>query len=255
MPVIERSEGSGVHTPSDVAPNRTIAINISNSVTPMNPAPDNDHPSNVTAITTTTSKDWNYAFAPQSKNVHPNFNHSTSLGSHAHVNGHGQNSGELHISFKETTLPVIVRLKWLMLNRLEKPISNIDLSDIHTLGVARNIMTIRCDCDLDSFMDICLVTALKHGLTLTLTLPSVSTASRVLFFPDYHRSQSGSQGTDSMAISFSTLVDLTDILGLRDEEDYEQILLKERTGTEIHYMQIIGSMEVKSSADLVNSTK
>ena len=45
-------------------------------------------------------------------------------------------------------------------------------------------------------------------------------------------------------MSFNNLTDLTDLIGVRYEDDYECVLLKEKRTGDTRYLQIIGSMDV-----------
>lgn len=144
--------------------------------------------------------------------------------------------------FSAAATTILLRLKWSLLTRLEKPLSNLRLSDMHTHGMASHTITTRCDCDSAVFADICKLLARRHGLVSSTAHPSIQSPSRVRFFPDYHRTQSRSTGTDKLIVSFSTLVDVMDILGLRDEDDYERVLSKEKKSDNEHFLQTFGTI-------------
>ena len=91
-----------------------------------------------------------------------------------------------------STMATLVRLKWSLLSRLEKQLTDLKLSDISRIGVACNTIVVKCDCDSNAFRDICAVLAHRHGLSNSSTLPSVVNPSRISFFPDFHRTQSQS---------------------------------------------------------------
>ena len=81
-------------------------------------------------------------------------------------------------------------------------------------------------------------------MSFSTSLPSVLKPSRVAFFPDYHRTQSGSNGSDKLIVSFNKLVDVMDLIGLREKDDYERVLVKERKLKDISLLQILGAMQV-----------
>ena len=67
-------------------------------------------------------------------------------------------------------------------------------------------------------------------------------SSRVSISPSFNQTQSGALGTERLAISFSTLSDLTDVLGVKDEYDYERLFSKEVITEIIKFIQLLGTV-------------
>ncbi|MEM1282987.1 MAG: hypothetical protein AAGG81_05480 [Chlamydiota bacterium] len=150
---------------------------------------------------------------------------------------------------------VLASLKWLLMKRIEKPLKQVHLPQLSERGIARIILSVKCDCDYATFSDIARSIATYFDLTGALdTTPSPS-SSRVCFHPDYSRTQSGSTGVDNLSISFTCLSDVMDFLGVRDEDDYEKILCTEVDTSRQRLLQIVGTLEIgRQGGDARNFT-
>ena len=177
-----------------------------------------------------------------SSNQHSSLQYSLSAVPTLHTFATRQTDSVCQLSIAAAS--VLLRLKWSLLTRLEKPLSDLKFPDIHRYGIASNTITAKCDCDSVLFAAICKILACRHGLLpdSAAAVPSLNNPSRIRFFPDYHRTQSRSTCTEKLIVSFSTLVDVMDILGLRDEDDYELVLSKEKKSESDHILQTFGTL-------------
>ena len=140
-----------------------------------------------------------------------------------------------NIPLPSSTVAIIVGLKWSLLRRIEKPLKNLDLPELSTIGIALNVITIRYQCDLKSFTDMAALISRTHSMT------SGSDRSRVLFSPSLDTIQTSSLASSNYTIAFTSLPDLAMFLGIRDEKDYEKLLTKEVVKHDTTFLQIIGS--------------
>ena len=69
--------------------------------------------------------------------------------------------------------------------------------------------------------------------------------SRIGFHPDFSRNQSVSSGVDNLAISFTCLSYLMDVLGVRDENDYEKLISTEVVSDRGRMLQVLGTVDIK----------
>ena len=159
----------------------------------------------------------------------------------------GPTSSSTPLRLSSSASSVLASLKWLLLKRIEKPLKKLQLSQLSERGVARSELTVRCDCDYDTFSNISLTLASYFGILSTDNSQRSSyTSSRICFHPDFARTQSGSIGVDNLSISFLCVSDIMDFIGVRDEDDFEKILSTEvETRTE-NFLQILGTLEIAS---------
>ena len=79
---------------------------------------------------------------------------------------------------------------------------------------------------------------------------SSAQCSRVCFHPNFDRSQSESIGVTDLFISFTCLSDIMDLLGVRDEDDFEKILCTEINNNKDNLLQIMGSLKKQTLTNL-----
>lgn len=153
-----------------------------------------------------------------------------------------QNS-RLH-SLNLASTAVLLALKWSLLRKLEVPLSPSRLPSVNKHGVLISTLTVKSNCDSLAFRDISAFLAKKHSVQMTQSTSRNNSSSRILFHPSYQVTQSGSAGVQDQYIVFSTLSDLMDLLGIRDEVDYERILTKELITEKSNVIRIVGSLKV-----------
>ncbi len=147
-----------------------------------------------------------------------------------------------------STISLLLGLKWAFLKRLERPLKKPSSDYQRFKGLVQSTLSVKCDCDSRAFRDIATVVAKK----LQSVNEDGSVSSRVAFYPSLNQIQCGSLGTQRLAIAFSSLSDLTDMLGIRDEYDYEKLLIKEVITENVTLMQLIGTVS-KQTIQRTNS--
>lgn len=149
-----------------------------------------------------------------------------------------------------TVQSVLQNLKWSLFKRFEKPlrVQAVPLLSVH--GVASTVLSVKCDCDFHAFKSITRILAHRYSPSATIPTDSQATRlSRIAFHPNYSRTQSSSAGVDKLSVSFTCLSDIMDSLNVRDEDDYERILSTEVDSSRGKVLQIVGTLEVKPSAE------
>ena len=121
---------------------------------------------------------------------------------------------------------------------MERPLKKPSTDNQTFKGLSQSTLSIKCDCDAKAFSEIASVVANK----LQSTNGDGDVSSRVAFYPSLSQIKCESLGTQRLAIAFSSLSDLTDILGIRDEYDYEKLLVKEVITDNVTLMQLIGTV-------------
>ena len=147
-----------------------------------------------------------------------------------------------------SSVTAILTLKWSLLNRMGKPLKPMKLDGLCTHGIATNHITVKSECDSKSFKDICAALAIRHQYHES---PYSSTSNgsgteRIRFIPDFFRTQSDSLGSGTQEVLFTTLSDVADFLGIRDDEDYERLLTKEVITEKSNLVQVVGSLQIVS---------
>lgn len=146
-----------------------------------------------------------------------------------------------------SSLAVILSLKWSFLNRMEKPLKPWRSEGLSSHGIDSSFITVKVDCDSKVFKGISAFLAHRHRFINASNSKSTSSGTeRINFIPDFYRTQSGSLGTVNQEIQFTNLPDVTDLLGIRDEDDYERILSKELSTQQTQMIRIVGSLDVFS---------
>ena len=142
-----------------------------------------------------------------------------------------------------TANSVIVSLKWALLRSLEKPLRNLALEGLAQDGVAASEIVISSNCDYYTFRELAAVLYKEHQCH------DAGSGSRIAFSPSFNTTQSGSGASDNMNILFSCLADLTSFLLIRDDNDFESILIKEVVTDSSTLLRILGSFNVEGQGD------
>ena len=168
----------------------------------------------------------------------------------------GNNTGmEVRISLLEYTLETMVRhpqslldshsfsvllsLRWSLAKSLEKPLKRTNLTDLSKYGLASDILSVKVQCDHNSFMTIA-----KYIENMYNTTNLSYRDSRVAFAPPFPVIHSGSQSASDLSIIFATLSDLTHLLNIRDERDYEHIMVKENVTESASFFRLLGTYAI-----------
>lgn len=145
-------------------------------------------------------------------------------------------------SIPSSSLIVLLGLKWNLMKRLERPLKEVHLENNSSEGISAGFITVKCDCDHSAFRDIASYLAWRHVFNNDSGDSNVAQTSRTNFIPNVNRALSPSLGTDNVIITFSSLSDVTDLLGINDEDDFEKTLVKEIRGTNTHLAQVVGCL-------------
>ena len=148
---------------------------------------------------------------------------------------------------------VKVMLKWALLRQLEKPLKDLKLSDLSQLGVGRSSYIVSAQCDYVTFMEITSSLARVHKCFQT-----SQRTGRIAFTPSFDIIQSGSCASDNLTVIFSSLSDLAAFLNIRDDKDYESMVVKETIGEERSILRLLGTYlveETTSASPPKESTK
>lgn len=139
---------------------------------------------------------------------------------------------------------VIISLKWAILRQLEKPLKEIKHPKLCQLGVADCSTEVSAQCDYFTFRELVSCLAYTHGCKR-----NEESTGRLAFSPSFDTIQSGSVASDNLTVIFSTLADITRFLGIRDELDYESILVKEVVDESKTILRLMGTFQVEEVAD------
>lgn len=146
------------------------------------------------------------------------------------------------------TESVKVSLKWALLRQLEKPLKDLKLPDLAQIGVARSSHIVSAQCDYATFREICSWLAKTHRC-----FESSQRTGRIAFTPSFDIIQSGSCASNNLTIIFSTLSDLASFLGIRDDKDYESMVVKEAIGEDRSLLRLLGTYLVEETRSLTPS--
>lgn len=127
------------------------------------------------------------------------------------------------------------------MTRIEKPLNRLQLPELSHKEVATAHITVRFKFHYNAFLHISPLVASRFTMT---TPPS---SSGIRLHPNYDRTQNDSMGSTDLYISFSSLSDLMDLLGVNDEDENEKILCTEVNTTRHTLMKIIGTLTFPDS--------
>lgn len=147
---------------------------------------------------------------------------------------------------------VIVSLRWSLLKALEKPLKVLNLPDLAKHGIACNEMSVTTQCDYYTFRNISRTLFDEHQCAGDDNYHSGGRKSRIAFSPSYNTTQSGSSAADNMNIVFSCLADVTSLLRIRDDNDFEAILAKELLNDSSTLLRIVGTFTITDEDDDCN---
>ncbi len=134
---------------------------------------------------------------------------------------------------------VIVTLKWAILRLLERPLKDLKLPDLSEFGIAAYSTNVSVQCDYSTFRELSASLASRHAYTST-----SGNTGRLAFSPSFDTIQAGSVAADNLTVIFSTLADVTDFLRMRDELDYESVLVKELVDKNRSFLRLIGTFRI-----------
>ena len=110
-------------------------------------------------------------------------------------------------------------LKWALLKRLERPLQHEHSEQFSSLGISSGLITVKCDCDSTTFRQLTSQLVRKYNVSKRL-VSNEKTPSRISFSPSYSTILDGSTSSNNMVIAFHMFSDITDLLGIRNEDDY-----------------------------------
>lgn len=145
-----------------------------------------------------------------------------------------------------TTLGVLMSLKWSLLKRLEKPLKEVKHRDLDTMGICSDTLVVKCDCDSSTFRDLTAYLVKKYNVRSQSNSAESRNLHRVAFSPSYSTILDASTSSDNLVIAFQTLSDITDLLAIRNEEDYEFMLTKELITNKVSIIRFLGSFSTSS---------
>lgn len=141
-----------------------------------------------------------------------------------------------------SSLIILLSLKWNLMKRLERPLKEVNTEGRSSHGISAGFINVKCDCDHSTFREIAAYLAWRNGFNNDSGDSDVVKSSRTSFIPSVNRALSPSLGSDNVFITFTVLTDITDLLGVNDEDDFEQILSKETRGSSTHLVQVVGCL-------------
>lgn len=144
---------------------------------------------------------------------------------------------------------VLVSLRWALLRTLEKPLKMFPLPDLGKHGLACHELTVTAQCDYYTFRELAKMLAEEHRVTDDYNQDRRE-GSRIAFSPSYNTTQSGSSASNNMNIAFSCLADVTSLLRIRDDNDFESILSKEVVSDSSTLLRILGTFSIHSDNDV-----
>ena len=139
------------------------------------------------------------------------------------------------------TTSVLTCLRWAFLKSLEKPLKEENSAELIMHGVARKTVEVKTSCDYLSFKELSAYLSVSKYYNA-----NQKHNSRLAFSPAFHITQAGSSAADDMSILFSTLADITSVLRIRDDRDYESILSTEVKTRESTMFRFLGSYVIHS---------
>ena len=142
-----------------------------------------------------------------------------------------------------SSLVILMGLRWSLMKRLERPLKEVLSDVVCNYGLSTSSFSVKCDCDHKAFRDISAFIAWTHGFNDNNSDPAPSHTTRIKFIPSIHRAVSKSLGTDNVCITFNVLSDILALLGVQDEDDFEQIICRESRGSNNHILQICGCLD------------
>lgn len=148
-----------------------------------------------------------------------------------------------------STQGILMSLKWSLLKKLEKPLKPIRCQQLAEIGVSSDTISVRVNCPAETFRDITAHLVHKFGLDNPQRHSSTPVRNKVAFWPSYNTILDGSTSANKYITVFNTLSELTDLIGIRNEEDYEFMLTKELISDNKTFLRVIGSMAVINSAN------
>lgn len=150
-------------------------------------------------------------------------------------------------SMPSSTLVILLGLKWSLMRRLERPLKEVSFEGGSSFGLSAGSITLKCDCDHRALRDISAFVAWRHSLKNDSNDPTTPATPRTMFLPNVNRAMGPSLGTDNISITFTVFSDLTDLLGVNDEDDFERMIFKEAKGANSHVVQVLGCLETVGS--------
>lgn len=141
-----------------------------------------------------------------------------------------------------TTESVLVTLKWALLRQLEKPLKALKLPELSTLGVAQSSYVVSAQCDDATFRDLTSSMVRTHQY-----FQGSKRTGRIAFTPSYDIIQSGSCAVNELTVIFSSLSDVAALLNIRDDKDYESMVVKESVNESSSFLRLLGTYSVSQT--------
>ena len=139
-----------------------------------------------------------------------------------------------------STSNVITSLRWALLRALEKPLRDPNLPTIRKYGLCSTTIQVKTSCDYTTFKTIASSLSRQHHFS-----NYTPGSSRVAFAPSFVATQSGSAAATNLCIAFTNLADLARFLQIRDNKDYEAVLLKEMASDKACFIRVLGTYIIK----------
>ena len=109
--------------------------------------------------------------------------------------------------------------------------------------VAQSSYIVSAQCDIVTFREITRNLAGTHKCFQT-----SQRTGRIAFTPSFDIIQSGSCASDKLTVIFSSLSDLTAFLNIRDDKDYESMVVKETIGEDKSFLRLLGTFIIKKTS-------